>query len=147
MSASGGVAPYAYLWNTGATTQNLFNIPTGSYDVTVTGANGCTSTENIFVDNENPPISIDGNVVSNTICVGGNGSITLFVSPTGSYTYLWNTNATTPNLNNLPPGDYSVTVNGGGSCTETADFTVPDEPNTPNISYSTNQNQSHRAKR
>ena len=138
VSASGGVAPYAYLWNTGATTQNLFNIPTGSYDVTVTGANGCTSTENIFVDNENPPISIDGNVVSNTICVGGNGSITLFVSPTGSYTYLWNTNATTPNLNNLPPGDYSVTVNGGGSCTETADFTVPDEPNTPNISYSTN---------
>ncbi|MFN0015305.1 MAG: hypothetical protein ACKVU2_12225 [Saprospiraceae bacterium] len=137
VSASGGVAPYAYLWNTGATTQNLTNVPAGNYDVTVTGANGCTATENITLDNDNPPITVDGNVLSNTTCVGGNGSITLSISPTGSYTYLWSNNATTQNLNSLPPGDYSVTVTGGGSCTETADFTVPDEPNTPNINYNT----------
>lgn len=137
LSVSGGVAPYTFLWSNNATSQNLANIPAGSYDVTVTGANGCTATETITLDNENPPIDVDANIVSNTTCIGGNGSITLFVSPSGNYTYLWNTNATTPNLTNLPPGDYSVTVSGGGSCSQTADFTVPDEPNTPNINYNT----------
>ncbi len=134
LSVSGGQAPYTFLWSTGATTQNLNNIPAGAYTVTVTGANGCTAEETFDVDNENPPISIDGTVLANTTCIGGNGSITTAVSPSGSYTYTWSTGANMPNLNNLPAGTYTVTVSAGGACTETAEFEVPDEPNTPNLS-------------
>ena len=39
--AGGGVAPYTYLWNTGATTSLLTNVPAGGYSVTVLDANGC----------------------------------------------------------------------------------------------------------
>lgn len=133
LSVSGGVPPYTYLWSTNATTPNLSNIPAGSYDVTVTGANGCSSTASINVGNNNPPINVNANIVANTTCNGGNGSITLIVTPPNTYTYLWSTNATTPNLNNLPPGTYDVTVSAGGTCTQTASFTVPDQPNLPNI--------------
>ena len=35
---SGGVPPYTYLWSTGATTQNIFNLAPGTYTVTVTDA-------------------------------------------------------------------------------------------------------------
>ncbi|HEY4798279.1 MAG TPA: PKD domain-containing protein, partial [Bacteroidia bacterium] len=35
ISASGGTAPYAYTWSTGATTQNITGVPAGSYSVVV----------------------------------------------------------------------------------------------------------------
>ncbi|WP_019987197.1 Ig-like domain-containing protein [Rudanella lutea] len=44
VTASGGRTPYTYLWNTGATTQNLQNVAPGSYTVTVRDANNCTTT-------------------------------------------------------------------------------------------------------
>ncbi|MCK6691056.1 MAG: gliding motility-associated C-terminal domain-containing protein [Thermoanaerobaculia bacterium] len=135
LTVSGGVMPYTFNWSNGATTQNLSNIPSGTYDVTVTGANGCTNSASIFVPNNNPQINIIPNIIANTTCIGGNGSISITVTPPGSYTYLWSTGATTQNLTNLPPGAYDVTVNGGGSCIQTASFTVPDQPNEPNLSF------------
>jgi len=38
--AYGGTPPYTYLWSTGATTQNLSNLPTGTYGLTVSDAAG-----------------------------------------------------------------------------------------------------------
>jgi hypothetical protein len=49
-TASGGTAPYIYLWSNGATTDEINNVVTGTYTVTVTDANGCTASESIFVD-------------------------------------------------------------------------------------------------
>ncbi|MBK6933202.1 MAG: hypothetical protein IPH12_20965 [Saprospirales bacterium] len=135
LSVSGGVPPYAFLWSNGALTEDLNNIPAGNYAVTVTGANGCSNSADITVDNNNPSININGNLAANTTCIGGNGSIALSVTPAGAYTYLWSTGAITPNIINLPPGTYTVTVSGGGSCTETAQFTIDDNPFVPNITF------------
>jgi uncharacterized repeat protein (TIGR01451 family) len=41
--ASGGIAPYTYQWNTGATTASIENLPPGTYTVTVTDANAQTA--------------------------------------------------------------------------------------------------------
>ncbi|MFN7117659.1 MAG: T9SS type A sorting domain-containing protein [Saprospiraceae bacterium] len=41
---TGGRAPYTYRWNTGTTTNESNNAPNGIYSVTVTDANGCTTT-------------------------------------------------------------------------------------------------------
>ncbi|HRF40317.1 MAG TPA: SdrD B-like domain-containing protein, partial [Saprospiraceae bacterium] len=44
VSATGGTAPYSFLWSNGATTQTITGLNGGVYSATVTDANGCTST-------------------------------------------------------------------------------------------------------
>lgn len=140
VSVTGSTTPYTYLWSNGATTQNLSNVLAGTYDLTVTGANGCTDTESVTVSNNNPPITINTNSTANTNCNGtGNGSATLSITPPGSYTFLWSNNATTQNQSGLLPGTYTVTVTGQGSCSETAEVTVNDNPNNPVLSFTTVQ--------
>jgi hypothetical protein len=48
--ASGGTAPYSYLWNNGDTSSNSSNLAAGTYSVTVTDAHGCDTTmQNIVI--------------------------------------------------------------------------------------------------
>ncbi len=42
-TVTGGVPPYLFIWTGGATTQNLVNVPAGSYVVSISDANGCTA--------------------------------------------------------------------------------------------------------
>jgi hypothetical protein len=44
-NASDGVAPYAYRWSNGATTQCIAVSDTGSYTVTITDAKGCVASD------------------------------------------------------------------------------------------------------
>src|SRR5690606_26358947 len=48
---SGGVAPYTYVWNNGitSTTNEATNLAAGTYEVTVTDANGCILTETFTI--------------------------------------------------------------------------------------------------
>tara|TARA_A100001391_G_scaffold205068_1_gene203315 strand:+ start:3155 stop:8764 length:5610 start_codon:yes stop_codon:yes gene_type:complete len=46
---SGGTAPYVYSWSNGASTQTTTGLSVGTYSVTVTDAQGCTSQTNVVV--------------------------------------------------------------------------------------------------
>lgn len=48
-TATGGTAPYTYLWNTGSTSATLTNPSSGAYIVTVTDAKGCTGLQDFLV--------------------------------------------------------------------------------------------------
>ena len=41
IEVSGGFGQYTYLWSNGSTSDNLNNLPTGTYSVTITDENGC----------------------------------------------------------------------------------------------------------
>lgn len=57
LTVNGGSAPFAYLWSNAATTEDLNGLDVGTYDVTVTDANGCTSTLSVTI-NDAPPMIV-----------------------------------------------------------------------------------------
>ena len=50
LTVSGGVAPYTYTWNNGETSEDLFDVTAGFYEVTVIDANGCDVITNTLVE-------------------------------------------------------------------------------------------------
>jgi hypothetical protein len=76
------------VWSNGATTQDLTNIPAGTYNVTVTDAGGCTQTLNGIVITEPAAIVLTETHV-NANCNGtSTGSIDLTVTGgTAPFTY------------------------------------------------------------
>ncbi|MBE7652464.1 gliding motility-associated C-terminal domain-containing protein [Tenacibaculum finnmarkense] len=69
LSVTGGSGSYTYLWSNGATTQDLNNISTGLYTVTVTDILGCEksiSTTLISIDNDAPTL-----IVPNKLSIQG----------------------------------------------------------------------------
>jgi hypothetical protein len=49
VTATGGVGSYTYAWSNGATTAAITGLIAGTYNVTVTDANGCTATSSAVV--------------------------------------------------------------------------------------------------
>lgn len=124
LNASGGVPPYTYLWNTGAMTSSLSNLPAGNYSVTITDDSDCEFLAS-FTLGQPPALVVDA-AGSNVSCdQSTGGTVTTTVSGgTSPYTYLWNTGATTPGLSGVGPGTYTVTVTDDNGCEETASATV-----------------------
>ena len=123
---SGGQAPYTYLWNTGATTASISNLGAGTFEVTVTDANGCTG-ENSVTINEASAIALDINGTGGS-CNGGLGMA--MVNATGGnpgYTYLWSDGQTTETAIDLPMGTYSVTVSDINGCTAETNITLTND--------------------
>jgi len=58
VTATGGSAPYTYLWSNGSIMWNLGNLCVGSYSCTVADANGCTGTSSANVSFSLPQDSV-----------------------------------------------------------------------------------------
>ncbi len=134
LTVTGSVGPYQFFWSNAATTEDLANTVSGTFTVTVTAANGCSSVESLTIPENVLLPQINGSVTASTSCVTNNGAIDLTVGPATGYTFIWSNAATTEDLINLAPGSYTVTVNGGGACTNTASFAITGTIPAPTLS-------------
>jgi hypothetical protein len=133
---TGGTAPYSYLWNTGATTPSLNNLPAGTYSLTVTDTRGCQRTASTVLTNQST-LAVSA-VATQPLCgVASTGSITANVSG-GSQpiTFAWSNGATTQTITSLPAGVYAVTVTDGVGCVRTASATISNPAAAINLNIS-----------
>lgn len=49
-SIVGGIPPYTFFWNTGASTSEIVNLLPGTYNLTITDSNGCLLEQNFVID-------------------------------------------------------------------------------------------------
>ncbi|HLO46240.1 MAG TPA: hypothetical protein VK175_17995, partial [Leadbetterella sp.] len=106
ITASGGTGAFTYDWADVAGTSNTEDrtgLPAGTYTVTVTDANGC-STAPLVVTLTQPAAALTRSLAqTNVLCFGNStGAIDLTVSGgTSPYTYAWSNAATTQDLSGL----------------------------------------------
>ena len=122
---SGGNGTFTYLWNTGATTQTVPNLPAASYAVTITDGNGCTATASAIITNASGPTASIASS-TNIDCFGqSTGSITASATGgNGGYTYSWDNGTPGATLNGVPAGTYIVSVRDGNNCLSTSSVTL-----------------------
>ncbi|MCX6291162.1 MAG: T9SS type A sorting domain-containing protein [Bacteroidetes bacterium] len=110
----------SYLWSTGETTRCIFVMLPGTYSVTVSNENGCSSTSSKTVSTlPTPNSTISGCTVIR------HGWFTVLSAPQGcGNTYLWSTGSTNRCIYVFCAGNYSVRVTNTFGCSSTSSVTV-----------------------
>ena len=124
LNPSGAVAPYTVTWSNGMTGTQNSGLASGTYQLTLTDALGCTTDTTIFI---NAPTAVQVNAVSSNVqCFGqANGAIDVTVMQgTPAYTYSWDNGATTEDLTNLAPGTYRLVVVDGNGCSSITSYEI-----------------------
>lgn len=122
ISINGGTGTFTYQWSNGSTQQDISQLASGTYAVTVTDANGCTAEKTFQVNNQASNVAITiGH--SNEYCSNQNGSIG--ITPSGGaapYQIIWKKNGvimagqTGSSLTGLGAGAYEAIVTDANGC-------------------------------
>jgi hypothetical protein len=127
LTASGGNAPYQYIWtgNLG-TTNTISTLSAGTYSCQISDVNNCILNQSFQIANP-PAITHTILSISNVACFGnstGNASI-LGSGGTGNLSYLWSPIASTSSsINNVPAGTYTCTISDGNGCQQSTNVTI-----------------------
>lgn len=116
-NTTGGSLPYSYAWSNGDLIEDISNLASGTYTVTITDNNGCVFTNSITLNNPDSLSASD--VVQDVLCNGFfDGTIDLSVAGgVTPYSYNWSNGDATEDIANLGPGTYSVTITDDNNCT------------------------------
>ncbi|MCG8795926.1 PKD domain-containing protein, partial [Tenacibaculum finnmarkense] len=135
-TSTGGNGNLNYVWNFGVDSSPATATSEGSHTVVYTSGGAKTVTltvtdqdgdfnniiKNIIIDST-PSASIDG---TNVRCKSGNNGVANLTVTGGKapFTYLWNNNSVTEDINNLVAGNYSVIITDANDCQATASITI-----------------------
>ncbi len=121
---SGGTGALTYSWSNGDNGATISGLSAGTYTVTVTDANGCTSTSSTtIIDHVGPTATASAD---QTICFGSSATVSGTGAGTGG-NYSWDNGLGSGSSHVVSPATtttYTVTVTDGNGCTSTATTTV-----------------------
>lgn len=131
ITVTGGTSPYNYAWSSLTIDEDLLNILAGTYTVTATDANNCSTSVSATI---NEPSEIIYSVSTiDLLCEGvDEGQISISSISGGTPAYEYSIDGSTYQLssdafNNLSAGNYTVDIRDQNGCTKNA-LVVLDEP-------------------
>lgn len=123
VSVVGGVAPYTYAWLHGPVTEDVDELVSGIYRLTVTDNVGCAAMATIFV--QKLSLQVTAQVVQPLCSDDTTGSIILTpqngVPP---YNYEWSNGGTGNSLSDVPAGSYTVKITDASGCSVTLAYEI-----------------------
>jgi gliding motility-associated-like protein len=130
LTVNGGTLPYSFLWNSNLANEDLTFIPIGSYYVEILDSNGCQLDSTVVIS-EPDTISISSVIIENISCNGfSDGTIDMdIIGGVSPYNYAWSNGVTTALNDNIPAGNYLVSVLDVNNCISDFSFELiqPDE--------------------
>ncbi len=112
-TVQGGALPYSFLWNTGATSEQHTGLAAGTYNVSVTDADGCTRQASYTLIEPSALTATVG--ADTTICPGGQAVLTAQgAGGTPDYTYAWSPEG--PVVSPAQTTAYTVVVSDANGC-------------------------------
>ena len=126
-AATGGTSPFLYEWSDGQIGETASNLCPGNYTVTITDANGCTTSTTITVNALScSGFSVSVNTHDLSCFNAGDGAAVAVVSGgTGPFNYFWTTGGSAADsLSNLGAGTFTVEVTDDVNCQQTASGVV-----------------------
>lgn len=130
VTPTGGTTPYVYSWNPSniglSNSGAITSICKGNYGVTVTDNNNC-SVSKLFDIFERNDLILTSSVLaldSVSLCVGS--ALVSASGGTSPFSYLWSntTQSTTPQVDNLCAGTYTITVSDANDCKNQTSVTI-----------------------
>jgi hypothetical protein len=138
LTPSGGFGTLQYSWSNSQTTEDISNLGTGSYTVTITDSLLCTAQFTYNVAANNYTLATSVSTTPATTCVPSNGTATASVSNgVGTVNYAWSNSQNGATISNLSPATYSVTTTDANGCTGLASGVVADNTYSLNVTIST----------
>ncbi|HHS96167.1 MAG TPA: hypothetical protein ENJ45_06210, partial [Phaeodactylibacter sp.] len=116
VQVTGATPPYNYSWSNGGISQNISNIPAGTYGLIVTDAIGCSMVTAVTLDEADSL----GVTTSIDLPEPGQSDGSILLSPFGGtapYEVVWFNGETGMLLSNLTYGIYSYTLSDANGCT------------------------------
>lgn len=125
----GGTGTYYFNWDDPLTQggQTAYELPAGTYTVTITDDAGCTGTMEIEVPDESIEVVVD---ITNASCDDtptGKVASSIESGGTAPFSYEWSNGETTEELTAVAAGTYTLTVTDATGCTEETTVEVEDE--------------------
>ncbi len=123
--ATGGVGGYSYVWSNTDTGAVVMNLAAGIYRVTAIDSNGCADSASVTINQTSPVVVSILSKTDVSTCGGNDGSATASASGgTMPYAYAWSSGSTDSIANNLPAGNFTVTVTDFSGCTAGTSVTI-----------------------
>lgn len=142
LTTNGGTSPYSFVWNGvpsfSSSNEDISNLVSGSYSVTITDANNCTTNQN-FTLTQPLQLSAATTITSATCPSFNDGEInTISNGGVPVHTYSWagpsSFNSTNASILGLVAGNYSLTVTDANGCTNLSTHIVT-QPGAIAITY------------
>lgn len=127
VASGNGVPPFTYVWTpNNVTGQTVTGLCAGTYTVTMTDGNNCTSTATVTVSPSGNPPTVTVTATNSTSCTACDGTVT--ATATGGsapYTFQWApAGGSSATATGLCPGTYTVIVTDANGCSATGVGTV-----------------------
>jgi thiol-disulfide isomerase/thioredoxin len=129
LTATGGFGDVNYSWNTGDNSEDVDNLSSGNYAVTISDAfNRQVVLDNISISSPSI-VTANANVIQSVTCNGSSdGSASVSASGgNGGFSYSWSNGETGPVATNLSAGVYNVTATDSKGC-EDSDVLIISQP-------------------
>lgn len=125
LTVNGGVLPYTFLWDNGATTEDVSHLYAGTYTCQITDAMGCTQYAS-FEISEPSAITVTAAVLHPTLVSTGSVDVTVEggIAP---YTFNWSEGSQTEDLSGLSAGMYQVIVSDANGCPTVTDVVLTEQ--------------------